>query len=86
MSKIALSEGFSVIPEGTHIFQITEVTYKEEFGKMEVKLKTAKGQTHTERFNLMGKDGSMNTCMVRPITPTANGWKCWGWKSRITSP
>lgn len=60
MSKIALSEGFSVIPEGTHIFQITEVTYKEEFGKMEVKMKTAKGQTHTERFNLMGKDGSMN--------------------------
>lgn len=60
MAKIALTEGFSLIPEGTHIFKITEVVYKEEFGKLEVKMKTAKGQTHTERFNLMKGDGSMN--------------------------
>ena len=60
MAKIALTEGFSLIPEGTHIFKIIEVSYKEEFGKLEVKMKTAKGQTHTERFNLMKQDGSMN--------------------------
>lgn len=60
MAKIALTEGFSPIPEGTHIFKITEVSYKEEFGKLEVKMKTAKGQTHTERFNLLKKDGSAN--------------------------
>lgn len=60
MAKIALSEGFALIPEGIHIFQITDVVYKEEFGKLEVKMKTAKGQTHTERFNLMKSDGSMN--------------------------
>lgn len=60
MAKIALTEGFSLIPEGTHIFKIIEVSYKEEFGKLEVKMKTAKGQTHTERFNLMKGDGSMN--------------------------
>lgn len=60
MAKIALSEGFTLIPEGTHIFQITDVVYKEEFGKLEVKMKTAKGQSHTERFNLMKSDGSMN--------------------------
>lgn len=60
MAKIALSEGFTLIPEGIHIFQITDVVYKEEFGKLEVKMKTAKGQTHTERFNLMKSDGSMN--------------------------
>ena len=60
MAKIALTEGFSLIPEGTHIFCITEVVYKEEFGKLEVKMKTAKGQTHTERFNLIKQDGSMN--------------------------
>lgn len=60
MAKIALSEGFSLIPEGTHIFKIIEVSYKEEFGKLEVRMKTAKGQTHTERFNLMKQDGSMN--------------------------
>lgn len=60
MAKIALTEGFSLIPEGTHIFKITDVTYKEEFGKLEVKMKTAKGQSHTERFNLMKQDGSPN--------------------------
>lgn len=60
MAKIALTEGFSLIPEGTHIFKIIKVAYKEEFGKLEVKMKTSKGQTHTERFNLMQQDGSMN--------------------------
>ena len=60
MAKIALSDSFTPIPEGIHIFQITDVIYKEEFGKLEVKMKTAKGQTHTERFNLMKSDGSMN--------------------------
>lgn len=60
MAKIALSEGFTLIPEGIHIFQITDVVYKEEFGKLEVKMKTAKGQSHTERFNLMKSDGSVN--------------------------
>ena len=60
MAKIAFTNSFSLIPEGTHIFKIIEVSYKEEFGKLEVKMKTAKGQTHTERFNLMKQDGSMN--------------------------
>lgn len=60
MAKIALSEGFTLIPEGIHIFQIIDVVYKEEFGKLEVKMKTAKGQLHTERFNLMKSDGSVN--------------------------
>ena len=27
MAKIALTEGFSLIPEGTHIFKIIEVSY-----------------------------------------------------------
>ena len=60
MSKIALSEGFTVIPEGTHIFKITEVNYKETFGKIEVKMETAKGLKHTERFSLIGKNGQPN--------------------------
>lgn len=60
MAKIALSEGFTVIPEGTHIFKITEVTYKETFGKIEVKMETAKGLKHTERFSLIGKNGQPN--------------------------
>lgn len=60
MAKITLSEGFSIIPEGTHIFKIIEATYKESFGKLEVKMKTAKGQTHIERFSLIKQDGSTN--------------------------
>jgi len=60
MAKIALSEGFTVIPEGTHIFKITEVSYKETFGKIEVKMETAKGLKHTERFSLIGKNGQPN--------------------------
>lgn len=60
MAKINLSEGFTLIPEGTHVFQITEVNYKEDFGKMEVTMRTAKGQKHVERFSLLNKDGEPN--------------------------
>lgn len=60
MGKITLSEGFSVIPEGTYVFRIVEVNYKEAFGKIDVKMKTAKGQTHTEHFSLLKTDGSTN--------------------------
>ena len=60
MAKIGLTEGFSLIPEGTHVFQITEVKYKEDFGKMEVTMQTATGQKHTERFSLLDKDGEPN--------------------------
>lgn len=60
MAKIALTEGYTPIPEGTHIFKITEVTYKETFGKLEVKMETAKGLKHTERFSLLDAKGKPN--------------------------
>lgn len=60
MAKIGLSEGFTLIPKGVHVFQITKVTYKEDFGKMEVTMRIATGQTHTERFSLLNKDGEPN--------------------------
>lgn len=60
MGKIALSESFTVIPEGTHIFKIVEVNYKEAYGKLEIKMETAKGQKHIERFSLIRQDGSSN--------------------------
>lgn len=60
MAKIGLSEGFTLIPEGTHVFQITEVNYKEDFGKMEVSMRTVSGQKHIERFSLLNKDGESN--------------------------
>ena len=60
MAKIGLSEGFSLIPKGTHVFQIVSVNYKEDFGKMEVNMQLASGQKHTERFSLLNKDGQPN--------------------------
>lgn len=60
MAKIGLTEGFTLIPEGTHVFKITEVNYKEDFGKMEVVMQTAKGQKHIERFSLLNKEGEPN--------------------------
>ena len=60
MAKIGLTEGFSIIPKGTHVFQITAVNYKEDFGKMEIVMQTASGQKHTERFSLLTKDGAPN--------------------------
>ena len=60
MAKIGLSEGFTLIPKGTHVFKIVEVKYKEDFGKMEIVMQLASGQKHTERFSLLKSDGSPN--------------------------
>ena len=41
MAKIKLTESsFVIIPEGEHIFKVTEINYDEDFGKMEVTLTT----------------------------------------------
>lgn len=61
MSRIKLSGGYTVIPEGTHVFQITEVNYNETFGKLEVKMITEDGETHVERFGFIDKSsGAQN--------------------------
>lgn len=60
MAVIHLTGGWTPIPEGVHVFRITGVTYKEAFGKLEVNMETAKGQRHTERFALTGKNGQPN--------------------------
>lgn len=60
MAKIGLTEGFTLIPEGTHVFKITAVNYKEAFGKMEVTMQTQGGSKHIERFSLLKTDGSPN--------------------------
>jgi hypothetical protein len=60
MAKIGLSEGFSLIPKGIHVFKIVEVNYKEDFGKMEVVMQIASGQKHTEKFSLLNKNGELN--------------------------
>lgn len=61
MAKIGLSDGgFTLIPEGTHVFKVTAVKYKEDFGKLEVVMETKDGLKHTERFSLLSADGSTN--------------------------
>lgn len=63
MAKVKLSENnFKLIPEGTTIFKVMEVddTKYEDFGKLNVKLQTAKGDTHIERFILIKNSGELN--------------------------
>lgn len=63
MAKMKLSEStFSLIPEGVTTFKVMEVNDEkyEDFGKLEVKLQTAKGETHIERFGLTKANGELN--------------------------
>ena len=60
MAKIPLTNGFQIIPEGSHVFQIVKVDYDEEFGKVEVTMLTQDGLQHIERFSLLKKDGEVN--------------------------
>lgn len=60
MARIPMTSGFMLIPEGTYIFRIYDATYDEAFGKIEVKLVTAKGMTHTERFSIRDRNDQLN--------------------------
>lgn len=63
MAKMKLSEStFTLIPEGVTTFKVMEVddTKYEDFGKIAVKLQTAKGETHTETFTLIKANGDLN--------------------------
>lgn len=60
MARITLTNGFSIIPEGEYIFCVYGVEYDPEFGKLQIKLVTADGQTHIERYSLMKQDGTPN--------------------------
>jgi hypothetical protein len=62
MAKMKLSESaFSLIPEGVTTFKVVEVddTKYEDFGKLAVKLQTAKGETHVENFTLVDNNGEV---------------------------
>lgn len=63
MAKMKLSEStFTLIPEGVTTFKVMEVddTKYEDFGKIAVKMQTAKGETHTETFSLIKANGDLN--------------------------
>lgn len=69
MAKIRLSDGgFTLIPEGTHVFKVTAVKYKEDFGKLEVVMETKDGLKHTERFSLLSTDGSINQAALNAFS------------------
>lgn len=64
MARIKLSSGsgFTLIPEGFHVFKIVGVDMSkyDSFGKIEVKMETANGQKHSERFSLLNNKGEVN--------------------------
>lgn len=63
MAKMQLSERtFKLISEGTTTFKIVEVddSKYEAFGKLAVKMQTAKGETHVESFTLLKQNGDLN--------------------------
>jgi hypothetical protein len=61
MAKIKLNKGgFTPIPEGTHIFKITNVEYDEDFGIVDVQMIIADGRKNNERFFLITQDGEPN--------------------------
>lgn len=62
MAKMKLVEStFTLIPEGITTFKVMEVNDEkyEDFGKLEVKLQTAKGETHIERFSFLNAKNEM---------------------------
>ena len=48
MALIRMSGGFAPIPEGTYVFKIVEVEYKEQYGKLAITMQTAKGKKHID--------------------------------------
>lgn len=60
MALIKLMGGYTPIPEGAHTFKIIDVTYSEEYGKVEVNMKTKDGLSHIERFTLIKNGGLVN--------------------------
>ena len=55
-----MTNGFTVIPEGEHIFRIYDAKYDEDFGKIEIKMVTANGSTHMERYGILNQNGEYN--------------------------
>ena len=60
MPTIQLTSGFTVCPEGVHIFRIYKVEYNQDFGKLNIYLVNAQGITHVERFSLINVSGTPN--------------------------
>ena len=63
-----LSEStFKLVPEGVTTFKVVEVddSKYEDFGKLVVKLQTAKGESHNETFTIVKANGEINEGALR---------------------
>ena len=63
MARMKLAEStFTLIPEGVTTFKIMKVddSKYDDFGRLEVTMQTAKGETHVERFSLVKNNGELN--------------------------
>lgn len=60
MARIPMTSGFTLIPEGTHVFRIYDATYDEKFGKVKIDMITAQGATYQERFSIKDKNDEFN--------------------------
>ena len=60
MARIPMTNGFSLVPEGVHVFRIYNVTYDEEFGKLTIFMVNAQSITHKENFSLKDKNDQPN--------------------------
>lgn len=52
--------GWRMLSEGDHVLKVTNVVYKEDFGKLEVDMVTQSGETHKERYTLLTAGGKYN--------------------------
>lgn len=69
MGKIKLvATGWSMIPEGKTVLKVTEVEYKEDFGKLEIKMTSQEGDNHNERYSLITNKGEMNEGAYRAFS------------------
>ena len=61
MSKVKLTSGFTLIPEGTDVFKVVDVEYNEKFGKIKVTLRNADGLQQKEQYSIANpKTGEIN--------------------------
>jgi len=59
--SIKLSEPFERCPQGHYKMIIEEVEYNEDFGKVNIKLRTEDNHVVNQRFGLKNQDGSVNS-------------------------
>lgn len=60
MSSIPLTNGFKLMSEGKHLLKVVDVEDNMDFGKVNIKLKNAKGESITNRFILKKASGDWN--------------------------